>query len=259
MARNHDVIVLGAGIVGTSTAIHLQQAGKRVALVDRRGAGEETSYGNSGAIEASSILPYAFPKLAQITNIIRDRDSSARTDLKHLDKVLPFVLRLRRETTIARREMSARALRPLLERVVAEHKALMGPADALRYLREQGWLRIYKTQKAYDDDEVTRRYAREFGIAFDTLTPQDMTAVEPHLKPAYASALLMKGTATVTSPGNVTKAYAALFTRDGGAFYMGDGKSLRQDERYFGRHLSSLDRLVRWWAIFWISLLPKVA
>lgn len=229
MERQHDVIVLGAGIVGTSTALHLQRAGKKVALVDRRGAGEETSYGNSGAIEASSVLPYAFPKLAQLKEIIRDRDSSARTDLKHLDKVLPFVMRLRRETTVARREMSARALQPLLKRVVDEHKSLMEPAGAMKYLREQGWLRIYKTQKGYDDDEVTRRFARQFDIAFDTLTPQDMTAIEPHLKPNYAKALWMKGTATVSSPGNVTKAYAALFTRDGGAFYRGDASSLRQD------------------------------
>ncbi|HEY4297289.1 MAG TPA: FAD-dependent oxidoreductase, partial [Paraburkholderia sp.] len=41
-----DVIVLGAGIVGVSSALHLQDRGRRVALVDRRGPGEETSFGN---------------------------------------------------------------------------------------------------------------------------------------------------------------------------------------------------------------------
>ena len=124
MARTYDVLVLGAGVVGVSTALHLQKRGKRVALIDRRGPGEETSYGNSGAIEASSILPYAFPKASQIKDILLDRDSSARTDLKHLDKVLPFVLRLRRETTMARRLASARSLRPLLDHVIGEHKDL---------------------------------------------------------------------------------------------------------------------------------------
>lgn len=229
MADKLDVLVLGAGIVGASTAIHLQKLGKRVALIDRRGPGEETSYGNSGAIEASSVLPYAFPALSQIWEIARDRDSSARTDLKHLDQVLPFVLRLRRETTLARREASARLLRPLLDKVVAEHKDLMGPADALRYLREMGWIRLYKTDAAYAADAITRTLAKEFRIEFEAMTPQDMTAIEPHLKPAYARALWMKGTATVTSPGNVTKAYAALFTRGGGTFHKGDGTSLRQD------------------------------
>ena len=57
-----DVVVLGAGIVGVSIALHLQARGRSVALLDRRGAGEETSYGNAGLIERSSVIPYAFPR-----------------------------------------------------------------------------------------------------------------------------------------------------------------------------------------------------
>ena len=57
--KNTDVIVLGAGIVGVSVALHLARA--RVTLVDRRGPGEETSYGNAGLIERASVIPYAFP------------------------------------------------------------------------------------------------------------------------------------------------------------------------------------------------------
>ncbi len=60
MART-DVIVLGAGIVGTSVAVHLAKRGVSVALVDRGGAGEGTSYGNAGIIEGNTIFPAAFP------------------------------------------------------------------------------------------------------------------------------------------------------------------------------------------------------
>ena len=59
-----DVAVLGAGIVGVSTALHLQARGRSVTLIDRRGPGEETSYGNAGLIERSSVIPYAFPRSA---------------------------------------------------------------------------------------------------------------------------------------------------------------------------------------------------
>ena len=60
MART-DAIVLGAGIVGTSAALHLAKRGLSVALVDRRGPGEETSYGNAGVIEGDTLFPHAFP------------------------------------------------------------------------------------------------------------------------------------------------------------------------------------------------------
>ncbi|MBV8851720.1 MAG: FAD-dependent oxidoreductase, partial [Methylobacteriaceae bacterium] len=58
-----DAIVLGAGMVGVSAALHLQKRGRAVMLIDKHGAaGEETSYGNAGIIERSTIFPRAFPR-----------------------------------------------------------------------------------------------------------------------------------------------------------------------------------------------------
>ncbi|MCD6044162.1 MAG: amino acid dehydrogenase, partial [Burkholderiales bacterium] len=57
----HDVVVLGAGIVGICVALHLQKRGRSVALVDRRGAAEETSFGNAGLIQREGVYPYGFP------------------------------------------------------------------------------------------------------------------------------------------------------------------------------------------------------
>src|SRR5258705_12421616 len=58
----YDVLVLGAGMVGVSAALHLQKRGRSVALIDRRGAAEETSYGNAGLIQREGIVPYGFPR-----------------------------------------------------------------------------------------------------------------------------------------------------------------------------------------------------
>ena len=60
MART-DAMVLGAGTVGTSIALHLVKRGLSVALIDRGGVGEETSYGNAGIIEGNTVFPPAFP------------------------------------------------------------------------------------------------------------------------------------------------------------------------------------------------------
>ena len=50
-----DVLVLGAGMVGVSAALHLQKRGRNVVLIDRHEvAGEETSHGNGGLIAQSS-------------------------------------------------------------------------------------------------------------------------------------------------------------------------------------------------------------
>ncbi|NKX16591.1 FAD-binding oxidoreductase [Ochrobactrum pseudogrignonense] len=60
--QKQDVIVLGAGIVGVSAALHLQARGRSVTLIDRGDPGQGTSFGNAGLIERSSVIPYSFPQ-----------------------------------------------------------------------------------------------------------------------------------------------------------------------------------------------------
>ena len=55
MART-DVVVLGAGIIGTSIGVHLMKRGLAVALIDRGGPGEGTSYGDGGVIEGNTVF-----------------------------------------------------------------------------------------------------------------------------------------------------------------------------------------------------------
>ena len=57
-----DVLVLGAGMIGTCTALQLALRGHSVALLDRREPGRETSYGNAGLIQCEAVEPYPFPQ-----------------------------------------------------------------------------------------------------------------------------------------------------------------------------------------------------
>ena len=61
MNAGTTVAVIGAGIVGVSTAIWLQRGGHRVILIDRKGPGEGTSHGNGGVLASSSIVPVTVP------------------------------------------------------------------------------------------------------------------------------------------------------------------------------------------------------
>src|SRR5207244_4236250 len=91
-----DAIVLGAGIVGTSIALHLAKRGLSVALIDRRGPGEETSYGNAGVIEGNTLFPHPFPKtLAALLRVALKRAPEANYHLSFLPQVAPWLLAYR--------------------------------------------------------------------------------------------------------------------------------------------------------------------
>ena len=60
-----EILVLGAGMIGTCTALELSLRGHAVTLVDRRPPGQETSFGNAGVIQREAVEPYAFPRDAR--------------------------------------------------------------------------------------------------------------------------------------------------------------------------------------------------
>src|SRR6267154_1694994 len=59
-----QVIVLGGGVIGVSTAYHLARAGHAVTVVERQaGTGLETSFANAGEISPGYSAPWASPRL----------------------------------------------------------------------------------------------------------------------------------------------------------------------------------------------------
>ena len=95
MART-DVIVLGAGIVGTSIALHLAKRGLAGRAGRPRRAGEGTSYGNTGIIEGNTIFPQAFPSnWMALLRIALKRAPEANYHLTFLPRVAPWLCAFR--------------------------------------------------------------------------------------------------------------------------------------------------------------------
>ena len=134
-----DCLVLGAGIVGVSAALHLQDRGRSVALIDRAAPGCGTSYGNAGLIERSSVVPYAFPRsLSALLAYGFNRRSDVRYDPKFLLRIAPFLLRYWRASAPDALAASAAALLPLVEASIDEHQAIArraGTQGLMRRLR----------------------------------------------------------------------------------------------------------------------------
>ena len=231
MART-DAIVLGAGIVGTSVALHLAKRGLSVALVDRAGIGEQTSYGNSGVIEGSTILPPAFPaSLTALARVAFKRSSEANYHFSFLPKVAPWLLAFRAASQPKRIIETAQLNRPLFARALAEHEALMLEAGATRYLRKTGWLKLYRNQRAFDALAPEFDLAKEFGLPLDPLDADGVRGLEPSLSPVFSRGVFWPAAASLSNPLAVTRAYAARFAALGGVTLNGDARSLHRAGR----------------------------
>jgi D-amino-acid dehydrogenase len=213
---NADVIVLGAGMVGVSVALHLQQRGRGVVLIDRRGAGEETSYGNSGLIQREGVIPYTFPReLGAILSYAMNHRSDVVYHVSALPRIAPWLFRYWRNAAPERIERSAQALVPLMAQCVEEHDALIAEAgDAARTLvQHKGGIRCLRTEESLRQVVANARRLDQYGIDYAVLTGAQLRELGPHVSEKIIGAIHFRGSPTSSDPGMLTKAYADLFAR----------------------------------------------
>ncbi len=227
--QQFDVIVCGAGIAGVSTARHLQMRGKRVALVDVRDPGLETSYGNAGIIEASFVLPFGFPSPKRFKNILLDKDASARVDLLFLPRVLKWLLEFYIQSSSQNRSKNGILMRPLVKNAVAQHRELMAGNDAEQYFTSVGRMKIHRSKASFDGDAFERETLTKLGVPFEVLDPAQVQAIEPAIRPIFYKALKLSSSARVTNPGAVVAGYAQGFVSASGTFIHGDAGTLKQN------------------------------
>lgn len=226
-----DVLVLGAGMVGVSAALHLQQRGRDVILIDRHGvAGEETSYGNAGLIECASVFPYMFPRdLKHILRYAMNRSTEAHYHFAALPTVLPWLWRYFRASSPKGAMHSAMAALPLIRRSLIEHEALMQAANATDLLRRTGWIKLFRSEESLAQGIAELERARKLGVDADVLDAGAIATKEPNLSGEFAGAIHWLTPGFVPDPGELAKRYAALFVRNGGRLIAADARTLQQD------------------------------
>ncbi len=225
-----DVLVLGAGMVGVSAALHLQQRGRDVILVDRHElAGEETSFGNAGLIECASVFPYMFPRdFAQLFQYALNRSPQVRYHLSDLPFFLPWLARYFLASSPDRALHSAMAELPLIQRSLIEHEALIAEAGVPELMRKTGWLKLFRSDASLANAVRDVERARQYGVPGEVLDRNAVAAREPNLTGEFAGAIYLPTPGFVPDPGALAKAYAALFKRKGGRFFVGDARTLEQ-------------------------------
>ncbi len=229
-----DALVLGAGMVGVSAALHLQKRGRDVILIDKHGAaGEETSFGNAGLIERASVFPYMFPRdLARIVRYALNRSPEAHYHLAALPTVLPWLWRYFRASSPAGVMRSAKAALPLIERSLAEHEALITAAGTPELLRPTGWIKLFRSEASLAEGIAELARASEFAeVKAEVLDAAAIANREPQLSGAFAGAIYWPAPGFVPDPGALAKAYAALFVDRGGRFVTADARTLEQTGR----------------------------
>jgi len=219
------VLILGAGVVGVSSAWYLAKAGHEVTVIDRQpAAGLETSFANGGQISVSHAEPWSNPHapLRALSWMGRE-DAPLLFRLRWDPALFDWSWRFLRECTPQRTRNNIRDIVALALYSRNQLKALRAET-AIEYEHlERGILHVYTDPKEYAAAVEASKVLREFGCDRKTIGADECVAIEPALQAARP--LLVGGDYTAADESgdaqSFTKNLAALCAARGVCFRYG--------------------------------------
>ena len=216
-------------MVGTCTALHLQQRGFDVTLVDRRAPGQETSMGNAGLIQREAVEPYAFPREPDfLLDAALGRGAKVHWHAQGLWQMGKALLLYLHHSHPQRHALATQAYSRLIAHATDEHGVLVSAAGAQDLVTQEGFRFVFRTAEAFDaaaqraEDLHTR-----FGVRSQAENTAQLALAEPALQKPLAGAVHWLDPWAVNDPGALVQRYADLFVARGGRLRVGDAASLQ--------------------------------
>ena len=178
------VIILGSGVIGTTTAYYLAQAGHDVTVLERQpGAGLETSFANAGEVSPGYSSPWAGPgvPLKAIKWLMMQHSPLVIKPM--LDPAMwRWGLSMLRNCTVARYEVNKSRMVRLAEYSRDKLVELRAATGIAYDERMQGTLQLFRTQKQLDGIANDVAILKRYGVPFQVLDMAGCMRYEPALK-----------------------------------------------------------------------------
>ncbi len=177
------VAVLGAGVVGVTSAYYLAKAGHEVRVIDRQPAAAlETSYANAGEISPGYASPWAAPGIPAkaVKWLLMDHPPLILRP-KFDPAMIGWLMAMLRNCTPARYALNkARMVR--LAEYSRDRLIDLRAATGIRYdERMRGTLQLFRTQHQFDGVAKDIEVLRAGGVPFEVLDRAGCIAAEPGL------------------------------------------------------------------------------
>ncbi|MGH8847200.1 MAG: FAD-dependent oxidoreductase, partial [Polaromonas sp.] len=181
------VAVIGAGIIGITTAYELAVDGHEVTVFERRGAAaEETSFANAGLVAPGYVTPWAAPGMpGKVLGHLFSRHAPVKLSLPLSSRELAWMWQWFRacklETYLANRARLQRLAfysRERLHHLTAELQ--------LEYDRSPGYMVLLRSEKDSQLVQPGLQVLREAGVVFSQINADEVRRIEPALNPDTA-------------------------------------------------------------------------
>lgn len=223
------IVVVGAGIVGVSTAIWLRRAGHNVTLIDKGAPGMGASYGNAGLLAQWAVVPVTTPKLwRDAPRYLMDPNSPLFVKWRHVPRMLPWLAQYMRNATNKRTRQIVSSISPLLLDAVDQHRSLIQGTPVENWVRDSKMTFVYRNRAGFDADAYGWQLKAHAGLTPTVITGQAVQEIEPILSADHRCIAVLEGQGHVTDPGRYVASLAQYFETLGGRVVRAEVRDLQK-------------------------------
>ena len=206
------VAVVGAGIVGMSCALWLQEKGFVVSVIDGNPPGSGTSYGNACTIADYGCIPVNHPGLIrQLPKLVFGHNTPLSVNPRYALTHLPWLFSFLRYCRQSEVDRIIASLGCLLRFTHDGLNPLIHLTRSAHLLSDRGCLYAYQFNKSFQQAQVANRARAEQGVRFSQLNSDEIRDLEPHLKMSFSNGLLFETGRLVLNPQTLTTRYFDTF------------------------------------------------
>lgn len=228
--RDIDVAIIGAGIVGLSTAFKLLEAGRSVTLIDRKGMALETSRGNAGGLAFSEVLPLASSgMLRKLPRWLSDPLGPLSIPVAYLPQITPWLLRFWRAGWPDRVAASIAAQGALMRIAGPETMGLVKAAGLEHMIRPDGVLELYESEAELAASQPGWQAREREGVAFTHVRGAELADLQPGLSPRIVAGTFVPAWQQVTDPYDYAVAVGNAAQQRGAQLLIADVTGIMPD------------------------------
>ncbi len=237
--RPQKVVVVGAGIVGLSTAWHLQADGVEVTVVDRDGVAAGSSWGNAGWLSPALTLPLAEPAvLASGIRSMLKSSSPVYVPVAADPHMIRFLTSFARQCTPKRWERAMETYAEINRYSLAAFEDLTAGGVAEPVQDAQPFLTAFASVK--DRDAMEREFAHVVAagtpVDYTVLDRDETRTLEPSLGDGVQAGIQMSGQRFI-NPGRFVNSIADAVRERGATFTFGSAVEHIDDRGPAGVHV----------------------
>ena len=250
-----SVAVIGAGVVGLSTALWLQKKGMDVVVVDPApplpgiSFRNAASFGNAATIAPSGIFPTAAPGILwKVPGMLLRRDGPLTLYWRDLLDLAPWLAAFLAASLSSRQDGTISALGSLMRVLEEGHAPLMEEVSGIQLSRGKGSIHLYRTEEEARSAKKSNERRRAEGIEAQYLSPDVIAAMEPNLAPGYIGGTMFPGCLVIDNPEGYCRGLAEAIQKRGGRFVKAKAERIESGAEGVRVHadgqLIAADRLV---------------